>query len=190
MNTFLYLLEKYPDLPWRYNDLSRNPNISLKYIKNNPDEEWNWKYISKKVTYKEFIDNPDLPWDYLELSNNTNIPLEYIKDKLSDKLNLILYFDRNDNLLKNYGWFNISKRVTNEEFENNPDLPWDYTGLSYNKNIPLDYIKNNLDKIWNWKYISQRVTYEELINNPNLPWNYKYLSQNPNIPFKYKLQLV
>ncbi len=76
MNTLLYLLEKYPNENWNYERLSENPNISIKYIKNNPDNKWDWKNISRIVTYIEFINNPDLPWDYCELSRNKNIPIE------------------------------------------------------------------------------------------------------------------
>ena len=32
MNTLEYLLEKYPDKPWNWNDISRNPNITIKFI--------------------------------------------------------------------------------------------------------------------------------------------------------------
>ncbi len=134
MSILEYLLEKYPDKNWDYWELSRNPTISLKYIKNNLVidrdvnlydnvdinlllKRWYWYEISERVTYKEFIDNPELPWNYLGLSINENIPIEYIKNSLNDNTN-------------NWNWRYISERVKYKDFINNPDLPWDYEGLS------------------------------------------------------------
>ncbi len=34
------------------------------------NKDWDWKYISKRVTYEEFINNPHLPWCYKGLSGN------------------------------------------------------------------------------------------------------------------------
>ncbi len=70
MSILEYLLEKYPDKNWDYERLSINPNITFEYIKNNLTKEWDWEFISQRVTYKEFIDNPDLPWNYSGLSKN------------------------------------------------------------------------------------------------------------------------
>ena len=34
----LYLIEKYPDKPWYWYELSENPSITMSYILNNSDK--------------------------------------------------------------------------------------------------------------------------------------------------------
>ena len=46
MNILQYLLEKYPNKPWDWDDISRNPNITMEIIEKYPDKPWNWSYIS------------------------------------------------------------------------------------------------------------------------------------------------
>ncbi len=73
--------------------------------------------------------------------------------------------------------------VTYDDFIHNQELLWKYSFLT--KNIPLEYIKNNLDKKWDWNYISENVSSNNYIENPNLPW-YKYgLSINKSLTIKY-----
>ena len=38
----------------------------IKFIKNNPDKDWNWSSISENqnITWKIIQDNPDCPWDW------------------------------------------------------------------------------------------------------------------------------
>ncbi len=146
--------------------------------KNNLHKPWYWFYISRRVTYNEFINNTNLPWDYEGLSYNKNISINYIKNNLHVNTNVNLNDNLNGNLNEIWHWTYISRRVTYEEFINNIELPWNYHDLSDNKNIPISYIKNNLDKNWIWWRISMRVTYKEFIDNPDLPWDYRGISRN------------
>ncbi len=36
----------------------------IKILEKYPDKNWQWMYISERVTYEEFINNPNLPWEY------------------------------------------------------------------------------------------------------------------------------
>jgi hypothetical protein len=37
----------------------------------------------------------------------------------------------------------------------NPDIPWNWTGLSYNPNITIEHVLDNPDKDWNWSRLSE-----------------------------------
>ena len=41
-----------------------NPNITWEIIQNNPDKNWNWKWISKNpnITWDIIQNNPDKDW--------------------------------------------------------------------------------------------------------------------------------
>lgn len=45
-NDFTYLLTKYPDKPWDWSGVSRNPNLTVDFINAHPDKPWNWSIIS------------------------------------------------------------------------------------------------------------------------------------------------
>ena len=38
---------------------------------------------------------------------------------------------------------------------NNPDKPWNWTGLSLNNNITMSDVLNNPDKPWDWSCLSR-----------------------------------
>ena len=48
-NWLLHMLELYPDKPWAWDELSRNPNITWEIVKANPNKPWNWLLLSNKV---------------------------------------------------------------------------------------------------------------------------------------------
>jgi hypothetical protein len=37
MNVLVKLLKKYPDKPWEWESISKNPNITMKFIEKNPN---------------------------------------------------------------------------------------------------------------------------------------------------------
>ena len=43
------LIQKYPDKPWNWGYISRNPNLTIKMIKKFPDKPWNWDWISRNI---------------------------------------------------------------------------------------------------------------------------------------------
>jgi hypothetical protein len=42
MNDLQKLLKNYPDKPWKWEDLNRNPNITMEFVLQNPDKPWKW----------------------------------------------------------------------------------------------------------------------------------------------------
>ena len=71
MNMLWYLIEKYPEKPWNWDGISRNPNITMEFIEKYPDKQWNWKWISKNpnITIK-FIEKNINKIDFSALSSN------------------------------------------------------------------------------------------------------------------------
>jgi hypothetical protein len=72
---------------------------------------------------------------------------------------------------------NFSHIVTWEIVKDNPDLPWDWDGLSGNPNITWEIVKSNLDKPWSWVGLSwnPNITWEIVKSNLDKPWNWRGL---------------
>jgi hypothetical protein len=68
----------------------------------------------------------------------------------------------------------------------NPDKPWDWSGVSRNPNITMQMINGNPNKPWEWNYISRNpnLTMQMIIDNPDKPWDWFYISSNPNITWQ------
>lgn len=71
-------IDKHPNLPWDFNELSKNDkNIDWKFIENHPFLPWNFKEISKndKITnnWETVIQKYSVPWDYKILSKHKNV---------------------------------------------------------------------------------------------------------------------
>ena len=71
-----------PDKNWNWDDISKNPNITMKFILDNPDKDWDWEIIScnPNITMKDISDNPDKDWDWYFISRNPNITIKIILD--------------------------------------------------------------------------------------------------------------
>ena len=78
---FEKIIREYPDKPWDWFEISRNPNITLDFIEANPDKPWDWSGISlnPNITFDFIEANPDKPWDWFEISYNPNITLDFIE---------------------------------------------------------------------------------------------------------------
>ena len=62
--------------------LSKNPNITWEIVKDNPDEDWNWRGLSgnQNITLEIVKDNINKDWSWNRLSYNPNITWEIVKD--------------------------------------------------------------------------------------------------------------
>lgn len=63
-----------------------------------------------------------------------------------------------------------------------------YGALSYNINIPCEYILKNLDKNWNWERLSNNLHIIDIEKNINLPWNFKYVSENKSLTIDFVIK--
>ena len=110
---------KYEDkIIWT--ELSRNPNITIEFIKSNPDKPWDWESIScnKNITW-EFIEAyPDKPWDWDYLSKNINITWDIVSS--------------NPNKPWKWEYLSKNKNITCDIIQTNPNKPWYWEWLSNN----------------------------------------------------------
>jgi hypothetical protein len=138
-----------------YCGLSLNENVTMDYIRANPDKPWNWFGISRNPNLTtEFIDeNPDKMWDWDEIAGHANVTMDYIKAN-PDK-----------------PWFGGYYYL--------------YTYVSYNPNLTVEFIKANPDIKWNWQAISEHIKLEEIDSNPDMPWNMYFVFKNQHITGKY-----
>ena len=63
-----------------YSDISRNPNLDLRFIEENIDQHWRWDALSSNIhlTYDFLKSYIDKPWCVFELSKNPNININWI----------------------------------------------------------------------------------------------------------------
>ena len=66
MNTLEQLLNRFPDKPWNWKGISRNPNVTMDMIERHPDKPWHWDYVSlnPNLTMEMIERHPDKPWDW------------------------------------------------------------------------------------------------------------------------------
>jgi hypothetical protein len=196
------------DLPWDWEEVSNNPNITIDFIKNdlqspNP-KDWNWENLSKNdsISLSDIENNTDLPWDWESISRwKKDITIDFIKNDLQSPNP------------KDWNWENLSMNyfsISLNDIENNPDLPWDWSSVFQRENITIEFvmkfenrIPNNIhlytsdEAISSYSYpeiflkstnnpnrfineISENpnITWDIVKNNPELPWNWHYLSSN------------
>jgi len=67
------VLEKHIDKPWDWDDLSRNPNISMEFIEKYPDKPWVWTGLSRNFFQKsKYYKVPKYIQEYDKKLNNLN----------------------------------------------------------------------------------------------------------------------
>lgn len=152
------ILLYFPNQNWNFKYLSMNPNISLRFIENNPQFKWNYYYISEhpKLTPAFITKNKDKKWNSVQLASNKNLSIEYILNKIEPKYwsktkissNLTLTID----ILKKYlhidwHWHNLTLNpgISIDDISNNTNLPWGVQNLAYIIEWPY-CIENKLNK--------------------------------------------
>ena len=75
------IIEKHPEKPWEWADISWNPNLTMEFIEKHPEEDWNWNLISvnPNITMDIIEKHPEKPWELEFVSQNPNITMEFIK---------------------------------------------------------------------------------------------------------------
>jgi len=72
-NQLWTLITRYPEKPWHWNNISRNPSITMEIIEKYPEKPWNWKYISENpnITIEIIEKNLDKKWVWGSISCNS-----------------------------------------------------------------------------------------------------------------------
>jgi hypothetical protein len=123
----LQFVLRYLDRDWIFDNLSKNPSITLEDILTTramPEvwERWNWKFISKRQPdiEKTMKDHPELPWDRHSIHLNPSLSDEYRENHILDSVAEAQIFSMNCN-----PWL----------VERFPDLVWRWDLLSENPRI-------------------------------------------------------
>ena len=155
--------------PWDWRGISRNPNITMKIIKDNPDKPWNWKFVSDNPNVRicDVMSLPRRSWSFYKLSRNPGIRWCDVKK-----------YPR----LWSYRGLSSNQNVTLPIIESNMHLPWDWFEMRLNPNITVEFALKYPEKTRTWDLdLSLIATWEEILANPNIHWHPCLVSRNPNI---------
>jgi hypothetical protein len=47
------IIEKHPEKPWNWQNISYNPNLTMEMLENHDDKSWDWYWISLNSFKKE-----------------------------------------------------------------------------------------------------------------------------------------
>jgi len=147
--------------------MSYNPNVTLKYVLDNPYKEW----IPEALGYI-FTFNPE---EY------------FINDKYYMNVELNLSIDE----IKKYGIKNKSMLSCNPNISwnyiiENLNIKWNFASIArYNKymtpEIIIKYSEYFNEECINNLSLNKNIKWEDIEKHPEIKWNYRNLSLNPNI---------
>jgi uncharacterized protein with HEPN domain len=168
-NITMEIVSTYPKLPWDYNALSRNPNLTVDFIRKNPRKRFSWQHISaNRAMTPEIVEaNRDLPWDFHFMSVNPSITLEYVRAHPHRDWNM--------------QWVASNRGIT-------PHPSLDFQAMSRNPNVTEEFIEEHIDANWDWGFLSSKknVSLEFIEAHMDKPWDwYVRLSQNPNMTMDF-----
>lgn len=176
-NILTQVLRIFPRNAWDIQSLSRNPNITWDFVKENLSSSkaltWDWRGLScnPAITWENVLSEPNIPWDWVGLSSNPNITWEIVRT--------------NPGYAWDWGKLSANPSVVNTEIlEKYPGYPWNWRFVSYNPNLTLDFIEKHLDYAWAWGAIAKNgriVDFDYVKSHPEIKWNWKSLSHNPNV---------
>ena len=80
------IIEKSPDKPWDWEDISDNPNITMEIIEKHPEKSWKWAAISinPNITMEDIEKYPEKPWAWYRISRNPNITIDFIEKHIEE----------------------------------------------------------------------------------------------------------
>ena len=141
-----YLVMKYPNKPWSYENLAKNPNISMEFIEKN---FWFREKIRKYAYY---------------LSLNPNITIDFINKYYScfdgssflpEARGLYIYLPK-----WNWAFLSMNVNMTKKIIEDTLDIyPWDFESLIKNPNIDSEFVYEHYNEFPSLR----RKTHEELV---------------------------
>jgi hypothetical protein len=173
-NYFWELVYKYPNKPWNWYEVSKNPNITSKILKDyKNDKNLRWNKVGLWENPNTFPDEKTIrraEWKFA--SRNPNITWDMVRNISDDLLD----------------WFYLSKNpsIDWKIIKENVGKPWDWRGLSRNPNTTLEIVMPLLTAPWDWGALTANrgITWNDVWNNFDLPWIFDNLSINPNITWE------
>jgi hypothetical protein len=177
------VVERYPTMPWNWDQLSMNTSIKLPFIANHKEFKWNRNNVSRNqsITQDDILAQL-YPLNYACLYSNQNLSYEfYNKYMIANKC--VLYVD----------WTALSANpsITTMDLIDHGEHPWNDRGLSSNPNITSNFIlKEGHDRHWYPPAVSANsgIQKKDIVSaslSELFEWDYRNLSMNPNLPLAY-----
>lgn len=169
------VIKRNLDKPIKWDLLPYNQTLTMEFIEDAIDAElWGWDQCHVLSKHKnltmEFVEKYiHKKWDWNGLCNHSNITPKFIRNHINDKIktNIFSMFSEEnycditpngDTYLLNF--YSLSKNSgLTMDIVDEYDRPWNWTKLSENINIDIDFIKKYKYKKWNFTY---------LMTNPSL----------------------
>lgn len=194
------IISEYSHLPWKYDWMSLNPNITIEFIVENMSYNWDWYDLSKNEAFTMDIIEKyiELPWDLEGISSNPNLTFDFFNK----------YKKENGKIKGKFDMLAISRNINIDTLDyflnDNVDFFSEINGYYYMKNISYNnnfiYLtyksKKFIDIIYDsiygidpciWQIISSNpsIDMSYIIMNKQYPWNYTGISRNPNLTIEY-----
>jgi len=184
-NDIELLIRAFPDKPWDWDELSKNPAITWEFIDEFIDKPWCFEYLSRHpdLTINIIIKYHDKEWDWNDLSIHPAITIDIIRkykfpwNKLVIAKNPNITFDivlDSPDIIWDYQVLSCNTNITIENVRAYPNKPWNWNNLAQNKNIAISDI--DFTKITHYCNISRIDNWTTIIKHAHL-WNWNYLSR-------------
>ena len=161
-------------------DMSKNINISFDFVINNPDELYDWKFLTKNKTFniKDIVKNLNLPWSFPDLILRDDWEVTNILKSINI-LDYVLLSKRKD--------------LTEKIIGNNYEEKWDWEYLTdaknYNNNyiLSMNFIVRNMN-IFNFskEKLSLRtdISIDFIFQNKGYTWSWYNVVRRPDFTLK------
>jgi len=168
----LEVIETNPISLWTwYFGISRNPNLTIEFVKKHCDKDLNWYFVSqsKSIHPQDVEDNPSMLWDWDGLSYNPNITIDFVKRHLRRPWNWFMLSCHSNITLDMVTAFPVTGACWAVNYGvGEAVIPatgpcWAIDGLSSNPNISLQTMLERPDIQWNWSNVAgnSSLTFED-----------------------------
>lgn len=160
-----------PMMNWPFDYISERPDLTIPFMKHFSNK-LDWFRISARIDFHLVIENPDLPWCSEGLSLNEKITVDEIIEnpqiewnfKLLSKHIDINFIYANTALL----WDDktLLKRVNLNFIREHFNPKWlDYSAISYNPNLTIEFILEYPSFYWYWESVYANLKLEDIIKH-------------------------
>ena len=203
--SFKYMISR-PDIPWNFPELCSTEKVSISNIVEHPNLRWDGRNLSRNpnitLDFVKQTDDAIFDPDELEPIFNQQGQIQYSRFE-NIKPCIRLTWD--------WIQLSCNPAISLQEIEDNPTLPWDEQSLSNHPNLTLDFVERHPEKKWNWsniqivcrmslshllrlcppselkwEYLSRNncIGWDDIETYRDKPWNWKYILRNPMTRFR------
>jgi hypothetical protein len=210
------LIYMYPDGPWSFIEILKNPNTPLNLIKIHQSDgcyinqfdchtldDYYFKNMYENNVYDSLSKNPNITWSFVCANKHKCWNWTKLLCHPNFSLDDDIFSCEFVNLFKNAGeetvldvrwpWCLSSHPNVDWNFieDRGLDMEWDWLILSQHRNFTWEIIKSKPGK-WDWRYVScnPNVTMEIVAANPEKQWDYVKMSFNPNLTWDFIIKNI